>query len=526
MRPASPNPPPPHIERLTRVRALTHLVATLLSVAAGAGVWRLTAPPGPGLDPDAMSYLGAAQSWVADSGLRIPAAPWDATQPTAPLAHFPPGFSLLIGTGVRAGFAPIDAARIVEAGAAMVSVAALTHAVAVTAGVTVAVVCIAVLALTPAMLVVHASVLSEPLLLACIAVTLWVMAVVKHGGRRILLLGALAACAITVRYAGAALVLAAMLDAWRSAATTRGRVRGALLAAALPVLAMLAWTLGRARDPYAEPIRQTALYLAGWDRTITEGWVTVRGWLAPGVESTLAATVVVMIAGALFIALVVERRRVASVIAPEPPGVEASATLRGGSVRIGACYFAVVLASRLLADGEIPLDERLLAPLGLVLTVAAILLVAEWMRAGRPWRVVAVASVGLAWSVGAFARMQSDLGEYRTDGGDLSSMRWRTSALVAYTRTHGEPLYSNEVPALWFHTARAVHEVPTEPDERTIAAFRAKLARENGALVSWEFADADVPRTDRLVQGAGLVAVVHDSTGTVWKVPRPAIERP
>ena len=47
----------------------------------------ITDPVGPGLDPDAMSYMGAAES-VAERGIyQIPAAKWTSADSTAPLMN-------------------------------------------------------------------------------------------------------------------------------------------------------------------------------------------------------------------------------------------------------------------------------------------------------------------------------------------------------------------------------------------------------------------------------------------------------
>ena len=48
------------LERVARL-----LPAAILGIAAFALVLAITDPPGPGLDPDALSYMGAAESVVA-----------------------------------------------------------------------------------------------------------------------------------------------------------------------------------------------------------------------------------------------------------------------------------------------------------------------------------------------------------------------------------------------------------------------------------------------------------------------------
>lgn len=491
------------------------VLAILLASVASWAAFLLTSPPGPGLDPDAMSYMGAAQSLVAGEGLRIPAAPWHASGSTAPLAHFPPGYPFVISLGLRAGFTSTESARVIMALSAAVTAVgtliALWSAWSAMGGV----MAVLLLLVTPAMTVVHASVLSEPLFLALIALFLCAMMRAKRDAIRTWAMGTLAMCAIMVRYAGAALVLAAVIDAWLDDEPVRAQIVRVASVASLPVLAMLAWTLTRVRDPGTEAIRKSAFYVSNWDRTIGEGVATARVWLAPGVESIPLATAMALTAVAVLVALTVRSVRMTRTTEPE---VRGGALIRATAL-VGWSYVAVVLASRLLADGEIPLDERLLAPLGLTMTVGASQMITEWIRGGPGRRGMFATVLAVGWMLGASVPTWNFLEEYRGDGGDLASARWRVSGLVQYARTHADTLYSNEMSAIWFHSGRAVHELPERVDSTTIAALRAKLARENGALLAWEFGDTETTAVDAIVRGAGLVAVMHDSTGTVWKVP-------
>src|SRR5258708_33191848 len=118
------------------------LLAALLGAGAFWGVIELTEPPGPGLDPDALSYLGAGVSLAHGDGLRVPSAGWASADTTAPLVHFPLGFSVGIAAGIAAGLAPMNAARLVEAAAACGTIVALVLTAAAAEGL--------VAALTPA----------------------------------------------------------------------------------------------------------------------------------------------------------------------------------------------------------------------------------------------------------------------------------------------------------------------------------------------------------------------------------------
>ena len=60
--------------------------AVLLGILAFTLVLVVTDPPGPGLDPDAMQYMGAAESLAAQGAYRIPSATWTSGDNTSPLA--------------------------------------------------------------------------------------------------------------------------------------------------------------------------------------------------------------------------------------------------------------------------------------------------------------------------------------------------------------------------------------------------------------------------------------------------------
>ena len=80
-------------------------------------------------------------------------------------------------------------------------------------------------------------------------------------------------------------------------------------------------------------------------------------------------------------------------------------------------------------------------------------------------------------------------------------------------------LYSNWPPAIWFHTGRSASETPEQLDAKTVAAFRAKLAREHGALIAFTARSPDAAAPDSLARLAGLVPVLVGADGAVWRAP-------
>ena len=104
------------IPKITRRRK--YLARWTISIVAGgvaAGITlAVTRPPALGLDPDAASYLGAAQSLAEGRGYRIPIADWATADSTSALSHFPPGYPTAIALPVAVGMTPMNAARAVN----------------------------------------------------------------------------------------------------------------------------------------------------------------------------------------------------------------------------------------------------------------------------------------------------------------------------------------------------------------------------------------------------------------------------
>jgi hypothetical protein len=524
---------------------LAPILAATLGAAAFWGVLELTEPPGPDLDPDALAYLGAGVSLAHGDGLRVPSAGWASADTTSPLVHFPPGFSVGIAAGVAAGLTPINAARIVGAVAACVTVAAIVLAAAAAGGLAAALTVAAIVAATPALVAVHASVLSEPLFLALLACFVGVLARERgaNGTRRALVLGALAAAATLVRYAGASLVAAAVFDAFVSSVPPdanesgpdagvhwRERVRRAAIAAAIPVIALGAWMLTRPRSAAAERIREAGLYTKGLGATLAGGAATAGRWLAPGVEPDAVMTIVALAVLAGIIALFVRTAREVG----RGEGRASDVRLHRAVEMVALCYVLVVGASRLIADPGIPLDDRILAPLFLLASLAiGVALASFWRSAFGARRAAnrgsALFALGIAasWIVGAVEVSGTDAREFRSDGGDLAAREWRLSPLVDWA-AHAEPgthLYSNWPAVIWFHTGRAAAELPFELDAVIAQEFRAKIEGEHGAVLAFTATAEDVVSPDSLARLAGLVATARWPEGTVWRAPRDTIGR-
>jgi hypothetical protein len=501
------------------------ILAAAFGIAAFGGVLGITDPPGPGLDPDAMSYLGAGLTFAHDGTFRVPAPAWTSADTSMPLAHFPPGFPATIAAGIAAGMTPVNAARFVEAVAAGITVAVVFTAVNAAGGLLAAFIAAAILFATPALAMAHASVLSEPLFFALLALFTWQMAREaprERSTRGTILLGVLAAATALVRYAGASLTAALVLDALLATrdASWRERIRRLALAGVIPAVALGAWALSRPKTG-GERIRQAGLYFAGMNATMQEGLDTVTRWLAPGLDSSAAqrgAGLAMLAALVLLLARTVLAVRTAC---RERGERQREAHTYRAAALIGASYAAVIGASRLLADPSIPFDDRMFAPIFVLTIVILAPALAHWWRRARPVASLLSAMVAAVWLVHAMRATADAVRDYRMDGGDLASREWRLSPLVEYARAADARvrLYSNWPAAIWFHARRSVSKMPEVLDAKTVAAFRVRLERQHGAVIAFTSPSPDAAPPDSLAKLAGLVPVLTGPDGVVWRAP-------
>jgi hypothetical protein len=369
-------------------------------------------------------------------------------------------------------------------------------------------------------------VLSEPLFLALVATFTLVLARRPAGEtdpgaplRRLAALSVIAAAAALVRYAGLALIGAIALDALLAhrQAPLGPRLRNAVLTTLLPVVPFGWWTLSRPARTEGVAVRHVGLYLDGLGATLWEGAMTLGRWLNPSQESE-AAWRVLPGALAVLLGLVLLARR-AWPVTPEP----GRRVIRSAGI-VGACYLGLVGASRLLADGHIPLDDRLLSPVMLLAApVFAVLLTAFWAdaRIDGVRRMIVVGLVA-SWCWGATEVGQWWWSIYTDDGGDFASRDWAQSPTLAQLEgvAPGTPLYTNWPAAVWFHTGRASRFLPGTPDSSTARRFGAQVIRTGGVVLLFGTTGPDVVDPERTLRASGLVQRAALADGSLWGAPR------
>jgi hypothetical protein len=239
--------------------------------------------------------------------------------------------------------------------------------------------------------------------------------------------------------------------------------------------------------------------------TLREGWRTTSAWLAPGMGEVWG----VFVAAGVVVLLVIAIRQSRPLLARQKPAIAAAL--------LAACYLGLVLASRLIADPGIPLDDRMMAPLLVLLEIAIVLVVAlAWRAWPVPARAFVVLLVALWW--GAALRVSAASVRYAVrTGNDFAEDCWRNSPLVAWVRANGSghALFTNVPEPLYFHAGRLSHELPDERDAKSLAAFADTLSRRGGLVIAFDETCGALNKDDSLLVRVPLREIATMPTGRV-----------
>jgi dolichyl-phosphate-mannose-protein mannosyltransferase len=480
---------------------ISRLAASItLGALAAVGTVAITSGAGPGLDPDSMSYMQAASSFLRGGGLRDVQRDWASVDSTMPLSHWPPGFPLALAGAERLGIDATWGARALNAISAFVTIGGITWLVGDAAGLAAGLVAGLLVMVTPAVVQVHENVLSEPLFIALLVLTLVTMV---RARTRPLVSGTLAGLASIVRYAGLSVVGGAVLWQLARAGTLRERMTRALTAALPGIVLQGAWVTRTVHKSGPGSIREISWY-GELGPTLREGWHTVSVWLVPGMSEVRSA----------FLAICVVLLLLVTIWKVRPARAEQTAHAAG---LLAACYVALLLVSRLVADLTIPLDDRLMAPLFLLLEVALVVMVAPaWRSWPMPVKVLAVGLGTLWWGSALLVSRESARYAVQT-GNDLADTCWRRSPLLAWVRANGSghALYTNVPEALFFRANRLSHEFPEERNAKAAGAFLDTLVRRNALIVEFDATCMNVDNPDTLLARMPVHEVVTLPTGRV-----------
>jgi len=151
-----------------------------------------------------------------------------------------------------------------------------------------------------------------------------------------------------------------------------------------------------------------------------------------------------------------------------------------------ASYTCTVILARTVADGGIPFDQRIFAP---VVMVALVMLSRSVTVAGLTGRVAAT-----VWIATRALVTLAFVASVTRTGQGYGSVEWRESAMVAYVRAlpADTPLYATDAAGLRYAAGRAATDIPyiSDPGTRApvdrdsiVTAFVARAHAEHAAVI-------------------------------------------
>ena len=139
-----------------------------------------------------------------------------------------------------------------------------------------------------------------------------------------------------------------------------------------------------------------------------------------------------------------------------------------------ASYVGVLVASRLVADPNIPFDERILAPVMLLgATMAATGIALWWRSTTSELSRIAVVGALLGWWAASGSHTRNEARWVFEHGSDFANDQWRHSDLIDWARTEGTafPLYTNWPVMSYFYLRRPARDVPRLEETARMAEF-------------------------------------------------------
>ncbi len=477
-------------------------------VAGGAGVAVILYATrwGAAISDDTYFYIHAARDLLAGNGLTL-------------TPHFPPGLSLALAAAGLAGLDPLQAVRWLNAllfGLNSLLVGAII--LAMTGSTAFSIVGSLLFFSADALIETHAWAMSEPLFICLMLLGFFALAY-QRGKGGAFLAGLFWGLAAATRYIGVAfLPVLAAFCLLRADLPIQQRLRRAVGSVALGLLPLGLYML---RNQFLSG--QLGGRVLAWHPMSLGLWRVALGtvliWFIPGrlVHGKewlwLAGLLLAALAGAGAWFL---RRRKTGLLSPGSD----RAHLVFGLVGSILAYLGVLVVSRSFLDDAIPMDDRLLSPVLVLLLLTLVLLLARIWSGGSvwlAWRKGAVILVLLVMAGVNLTRSVDTVKSYHALGRGYASARDSISETYAYLRKKpGIPIYSNESVALYFWLGRETYSIPASAG---VAAMQADMTQQGAYLVIFDSVPVELYRVTRAELVAGLVEQIHLSEATIYRAP-------
>lgn len=478
-----------------RKPGLTSYLIAIIALGAGALIL-LATPWGPGLREDSFNYITAAQSYAQGTGL----GRWAADGTFRPLTHFPPLLPLALAGIKLLGLDLVGSFRVLN-GVLFSSTVILTAlSIYVTSRSEWGALAGALLTASSGVLIENfAWAHSEPLYLTLSIAGLILLSIyMSSENNNWYFAGSIVAIALAflTRFAGIALIVSSGLILVVMPWTTLKRRLGvASVFSAMSALPTAAFML-RNRMLYGTASdRPTPLWHPPELEKWMEGARTILSWFLPHRLLDLFSDSLVLILGATSLAVIFALASIISIRYYRQ--LEREKLSRSSLWYLlftnAVSYLGLVLLTVLFLDRLTPLNDRIMAPFYLflipLLTTSVIKL---WKGLTRLQLPVTVLTVGFMLLHGY--RGTQTIENLRERGLGLSTPEWHNSEAITYLSSLPQvPIYTNDIPAVYFHADRMAHFIPVrvnpaegslrEDYQNELEEMRKRLSEENGVLV-------------------------------------------
>jgi hypothetical protein len=456
------------------VRSHATIVALVLAVIATAGIFVAPESKSWADSGDVMFYLGSAETFAHGGGIRAPIGPWEtsgeagAADSLSVTSHYPPGFSIVLGTVITLGATPNAAARIVRAISLGLTVGITVLLVASIAGALAGALAGILVMISPFVVFTHTIVFSEPVFTVFVVATIALM--VKRPDRP-LVYGVTAALSLGVRLIGVTLTGAATLWAFSRPGTLRTRATRAALAFA-PSLVLEAIWLGYVAAHHGGDARHFGWY--GPAMPLMRKLLGINLWWFWPTPDTVHGAWVVAMKGVMLVLFV-------AVVARAWRDNRARLLLTVVGL-VFVLYNLVYITDRLVLDWPNNFELRNFSVTDVLLAIAAATSV------GVVWpkqRVLTTAAL-VAWLGAATYGSATFLRDaaYETLVYDATA---RASSVLSWVRAdpYHREIYTNWNARVWRVTDRRTRNLPLVFDADTIKALGAAMTRTHGVMIGW-----------------------------------------
>jgi 4-amino-4-deoxy-L-arabinose transferase-like glycosyltransferase len=441
----------------------TNLKYLLFGIAAACLVLFATATWGIAVEYDSVFYFSASENWLAGNGLYWPLG----GDELEPLTHYPPLYPVLLAAPGVLGIEPEVAARALSA-LLFGSLAALAgwFLERETGSAWTGLATSSLVVVSPLLLGVHLSAMTEPLFLTLLLLWLiFMMRSLETGSWNMVVLSAAAAgLAFYTRYIGVSLVIAGSVillvfkpGLWRKRIP---QAAGFILISALPALSWIARNQivsGNITNRSLSFHPPTAIWM-------TAAASTFSLWLLPdGVNFRLrllifTAVVLITVLALLLVIIRAWKEGRALLFRTNPP-----VRLAASAALFSAVYPLMLLFSLTFIDASTRLDARILSPVYLAGLLIAVPVAAHHISTARtPWIGRAAAGVSVLLLLSFTLRSANLVREMRAVGAGFTGREWQNVEIIRafQEKDLGGLVYSTEPLPLYYLTGRPAYWVP------------------------------------------------------------------